>query len=91
MLVAAQDLAAMDMERGFEHWWDDADDEVVDRQLSVQGTIPPWLRGRLLRNGPGRWRAPDGSRTYLHAFDGLAKLVRGGGGLSAGGWAREAG
>jgi carotenoid cleavage dioxygenase-like enzyme len=69
-------MAAIEMERGFQQWWDDADEEVVDRQLSVQGTIPAWLRGRLLRNGPGRWRSPDGSRTYEHAFDGLAKLVR---------------
>ena len=60
---------------GFAEWWDDTDDEITGRTCAVEGTIPQWLRGRLVRNGPGKWTAGDGSRTYTHAFDGLAKLV----------------
>lgn len=38
----------------------------------VKGVFPPWLRGRLLRNGPGLHQiGPD---SYQHAFDGLALL-----------------
>lgn len=38
----------------------------------VKGTFPSWLRGRLLRNGPGLNEiGPD---RYKHAFDGMALL-----------------
>ena len=60
---------------GFAAWWEDADDEVSGRVCSVEGSLPEWLRGRLVRNGPGKWTAGDKSRSYTHAFDGLAKLV----------------
>lgn len=40
--------------------------------LLVQGTLPPWLRGTLFRNGPGRFEV--GGRSYNHWFDGLAML-----------------
>ena len=61
-------------EQGFIEWWSDADEEVSDRPVHVEGSVPSWLRGRLIRNGPARWTAPDGSRRYLHAFDGASKL-----------------
>ena len=35
---------------------------------SRSGTIPPWLSGSLVQNGPGRWGW--GSQTYHHLFDG---------------------
>ncbi|XP_046674847.1 carotenoid isomerooxygenase-like [Homalodisca vitripennis] len=38
------------------------------------GTIPSWLRGTLLRNGPGRLKFGDS--TYQHFFDGSALLHR---------------
>jgi beta,beta-carotene 9',10'-dioxygenase len=60
---------------GFEAWWNDTDEEVSARECSITGTLPQWLRGRLVRNGPGKWTASDGARSYTHAFDGLAKLV----------------
>jgi carotenoid cleavage dioxygenase-like enzyme len=48
--------------------------EVVVDELPVRGTIPPWLTGTLVRNGPGAFEA--GSRSVAHWFDGLAMLHR---------------
>lgn len=42
--------------------------------LAVQGRIPDWLTGTLLRNGPGAFQV--GSQAYRHWFDGLAMLHR---------------
>ena len=75
MDVATSADTAASSEAGFAAWWDDADDEVSGRVCTVEGELPSWLRGRLVRNGPGKWQAADGSRSYTHAFDGLAKLV----------------
>jgi len=50
------------------------DREVVVDRLPVQGTIPAWLAGTLVRNGPGAFEA--GSRSVAHWFDGLAMLHR---------------
>ncbi|MCU0301628.1 MAG: carotenoid oxygenase family protein [Candidatus Nanopelagicales bacterium] len=48
--------------------------EVVLDDVPVQGTLPDWLAGSLLRNGPGTFRV--GQRRYRHWFDGLAMLHR---------------
>lgn len=48
------------------------DREVRIASLPVQGTIPGWLRGTLVRNGPARFEV--GRRSYNHWFDGLAML-----------------
>ena len=40
--------------------------------LYSSGTIPPWLSGRLIRNGPGRFEVGD--TKYNHLFDGLSLL-----------------
>jgi carotenoid cleavage dioxygenase-like enzyme len=42
--------------------------------LPVEGTLPPWLKGTLLRTGPSKFEV--GARTYNHWFDGLAMLHR---------------
>ncbi|GAA3632751.1 carotenoid oxygenase family protein [Microbacterium awajiense] len=42
--------------------------------VPVIGTLPPWLEGSLLRNGPGTFQV--GERRYRHWFDGLAMLHR---------------
>lgn len=52
--------------------------ESVERELSigsldVDGRLPGWLRGTLVRNGPGRYDVGDG-KTFEHWFDGLAML-----------------
>ncbi|CAL8110499.1 unnamed protein product [Orchesella dallaii] len=41
-------------------------------QGNVTGTIPSWLQGELLRNGPGIQKI--GNDSYRHIFDGLAIL-----------------
>ncbi|QZY00255.1 carotenoid oxygenase family protein [Halobaculum rubrum] len=43
--------------------------------LPVEGSIPDWLVGSLIRNGPGAFSFPDGSAVD-HWFDGLAMLYR---------------
>jgi beta,beta-carotene 9',10'-dioxygenase len=40
--------------------------------LPVQGQIPAWLTGTLIRNGPGTFQV--GKQRYRHWFDGLAML-----------------
>lgn len=49
-------------------------EEVTDRRLSVEGEVPAWLDGTLLRNGPARFEI--GGERVAHWFDGLAMLRR---------------
>src|SRR5215212_2236670 len=46
--------------------------EVALDELEVSGSIPSWLSGTLVRNGPARYEVGD--RTLNHWFDGLAML-----------------
>jgi beta,beta-carotene 9',10'-dioxygenase len=46
--------------------------EVDLASLPVEGTIPEWLAGTLLRNGPAKFEV--GERPLRHWFDGLAML-----------------
>jgi carotenoid cleavage dioxygenase-like enzyme len=41
--------------------------------LPMQGSIPQWLRGSLIRTGPGILEV--GKQSYHHWFDGLAMLL----------------
>jgi carotenoid cleavage dioxygenase-like enzyme len=50
------------------------DREVVVDALPVSGTIPPWLGGSLMRNGPARFEI--GEDRYRHWFDGQAMVHR---------------
>src|SRR4051794_15713370 len=50
------------------------DDEVVLDELDLEGELPAWLGGSLLRTGPARWDLGD--QTVNHWFDGLAMLHR---------------
>ncbi len=43
--------------------------------LPVEGDLPAWLTGSLVRNGPGAFAFPDGG-SVDHWFDGLAMLYR---------------
>jgi beta,beta-carotene 9',10'-dioxygenase len=49
-------------------------DREYDTTLPVSGTLPGWLSGTLVRNGPGRFTFADGA--VDHWFDGLAMLRR---------------
>ena len=42
--------------------------------LRIEGALPAWLQGMLLRTGPAKFEVGD--RTYNHWFDGLAMLHR---------------
>jgi carotenoid cleavage dioxygenase-like enzyme len=46
--------------------------EVELNTLSIEGEIPAWLSGTLLRNGPAKYEV--GGRSLRHWFDGLAML-----------------
>ena len=50
------------------------DAELAPTPLKVEGTLPPWLAGALLRTGPAKFEV--GERSYRHWFDGLAMLHR---------------
>ncbi|WP_277553782.1 carotenoid oxygenase family protein [Halobaculum limi] len=49
--------------------------EETAETLPVDGSLPDWLTGSLVRNGPGAFSFPDGSAVD-HWFDGLAMLYR---------------
>lgn len=53
---------------------DSLDSAELEQRLDIEGTLPEWLRGTYLRNGPA-WFTIDG-QLYNHWFDGLAKLHR---------------
>jgi len=46
--------------------------EIQIDNLDVQGMIPDWLTGTLVRNGPGQFEVD--STSYRHWFDGLSQL-----------------
>src|SRR6266702_4611027 len=48
--------------------------ETVVDQLPVQGSVPAWLSGSLIRTGPAKFEV--GARRYRHWFDDLAMLHR---------------
>ena len=50
------------------------DSETKVDALPVEGALPPWLAGSLLRTGPAKFEA--GERSVRHWFDGLAMLHR---------------
>lgn len=48
------------------------ENEIQVDNLEIQGKIPGWLQGTLIRNGPGAFTV--GEQQYRHWFDGLAML-----------------
>ena len=50
------------------------DRETATDALPVEGDLPSWLTGTLVRAGPGRFEV--GGQRYRHWFDGLAMLHR---------------
>ena len=46
--------------------------EIVVEELAVEGKIPHWLVGSLIRNTPAQFEI--GAQQYRHWFDGLAML-----------------
>lgn len=52
----------------------DQPSEVSIDELPTSGTVPDWLTGDLIRNGPAKWRVGD--KRMNHWFDGMAMLHR---------------
>lgn len=51
------------------------EEEVIEPlQGDIRGSVPKWLNGTLLRNGPGKFKV--GSQEFKHLFDGSALLHR---------------
>ncbi|HLI05375.1 MAG TPA: carotenoid oxygenase family protein [Ktedonobacteraceae bacterium] len=50
------------------------DEEIQLDNVPIEGSIPRWLAGSLLRNGPAKFEV--GSEQVWHWFDGLAMLHR---------------
>jgi len=44
---------------GFEKGFTDQETELTIPSLHVEGTIPRWLSGTLIRNGPAHFRLED--------------------------------
>ena len=63
-------MSAPPYAKGFET----LDDEVTIDALDLEGELPPWLSGSLLRTGPARFEV--GEQEYRHWFDGLTMLHR---------------
>jgi beta,beta-carotene 9',10'-dioxygenase len=59
-----------DLTAGF----DTLDRETRVDSLPVEGRIPNWLQGSLVRTGPAKWEV--GQQTMRHWFDGFAMLHR---------------
>jgi beta,beta-carotene 9',10'-dioxygenase len=61
---------ATDMTGGF----DSLEHETRVDRMPLQGKLPDWLQGSLIRPGPAKWEV--GERTMNHWFDGQAMLHR---------------
>ena len=48
------------------------DKEIAIQELPITGTLPEWLSGTLVRNGPAKFEV--GEKKLRHWFDGLAML-----------------
>jgi beta,beta-carotene 9',10'-dioxygenase len=64
----ATDVQPRRFERGFAN----CDSEFLELPLPVEGRLPRWLSGTLIRNGPARFELAGGR--VDHWFDGLAML-----------------
>ena len=60
------------MASGYELGFQSLDRELGDRPLPVEGELPEWLDGALIRNGPAKFEF--GGERVGHWFDGLAML-----------------
>jgi len=58
------------IETPFRKGFETQKDEVYLDNLEVKGTIPGWVKGTYVRNGPGQFTLENGR--YWHWFDGLA-------------------
>ncbi len=62
------------MTKAFDIGFGQTKKEISIDKLPVQGIVPEWIKGDLIRNGPGTFKV--GNESYNHWFDGLAMLHR---------------
>ena len=62
------------MARQFAQGFSTLTEEMTSDRLPVEGRVPVWLAGSLLRNGPAQFEV--GQHKYHHWLDGLAMLHR---------------
>jgi len=62
------------MGKAFDIGFGKTEKEISIDKLPVKGVIPEWIKGDLIRNGPGTFSV--GKENYRHWFDGLAMLHR---------------
>jgi beta,beta-carotene 9',10'-dioxygenase len=67
-------LTATPLAADYRVGFDTLDHEIVVAGLPLEGVLPAWLDGRLIRNGPARFGV--GTDVYRHWFDGLAMVHR---------------
>jgi beta,beta-carotene 9',10'-dioxygenase len=68
--VADRATTKQDLTAGF----DSLDRETRVDRLPLEGRLPEWLQGSLVRTGPAKWEV--GEQTMRHWFDGFAMLHR---------------
>ncbi|CAL1546070.1 unnamed protein product [Lymnaea stagnalis] len=66
-------LPATEADDGFNLLFQSNRKELSNFPVTFEQPLPPWLIGNLVRNGLGLFE--NGPRTFLHAFDGFAKLA----------------
>ncbi|CAG2235352.1 beta,beta-carotene 15,15'-dioxygenase-like [Mytilus galloprovincialis] len=59
-------------EDDFSRLFYDNKETFVDRRIVFENPLPKWLRGSLVRTGPGMFG--NGPRNFTHAFDGFSKI-----------------
>ncbi len=60
------------MRKAYDIGFGQSEQELVIDELPLSGTLPKWVEGTLLRNGPGTFN--PGEQDLRHWFDGLAML-----------------
>jgi carotenoid cleavage dioxygenase-like enzyme len=60
---------------GYDLWWScDPTEVAAPLHLDVHGDLPAWLKGSIVRLGPGQFQV--GRQQLKHQLDGLAKLTK---------------
>ncbi|KAG6550068.1 hypothetical protein Mapa_008024 [Marchantia paleacea] len=74
--IAEREAAAVEVSDSYPGLaaWNSVKQEQWEGELEVQGSIPQWLAGTYLRNGPGLFNIAD--KEAHHLFDGFSTLLR---------------
>ncbi|KAK6745271.1 hypothetical protein RB195_011784 [Necator americanus] len=59
---------------GFERLFENFENVEKVEECKLIGSVPPWLKGTMVRNGPGMFKIGD--TEYRHWFDGMAYIQR---------------